>query len=148
MFHTRAFVSCYMLARPVLAWPLVDIIFPVLVLRQAKWPTSMTGTLCTRHPPYRDNLCTATPSVQRHLPRGNFKSPPPTPQETPIPQRAANRGSDPSWLNLAFLGRPDWTENRGAPKTPNSTTTDLTPHLRPSDNPSLRIQNSKDFSRP
>ena len=27
-----------------------------------------------------------------------------------------------------------WTENRGAPKTPNSTTTDLTPHLRPSDN--------------
>ena len=25
------------------------------------------------------------------------------------------------------------TENRGAPKTPNSTTTDLTPHLRPSD---------------
>ena len=65
-------------------------------------------------------------------------------------QRAANGGSDPSWLNLAFLGRPDfqskgpkihvfkgfwdrWTENRGAPKTPNSTTTDLTPHLRPSD---------------
>ena len=59
-------------------------------------------------------------------------------------QRAANGGSDPSWLNLAFLGRPDfqsrglqipifkgfwdlWTENRGAPKTPNSTTTDLTP---------------------
>ena len=48
----------------------------------------------------------------------------------------------------AFLGRPDfqsrgpqipifkgfgdlWTENRGAPKTPNPTTTDLTPHLRP-----------------
>ena len=26
-----------------------------------------------------------------------------------------------------------WTENRGAPKTPNSTTTDLTPHLRPSE---------------
>ena len=26
-----------------------------------------------------------------------------------------------------------WTENRGAPKTPNPTTTDLTPHLRPSD---------------
>ena len=26
-----------------------------------------------------------------------------------------------------------WAENRGAPKTPNSTTTDLTPHLRPSD---------------
>ena len=65
-------------------------------------------------------------------------------------QRAANGGSDPSWLNLAFVGRPDvqsrgpqipifkgfwdlWTENRGAPKTPNSTTTDLTPHLRPSD---------------
>ena len=24
-----------------------------------------------------------------------------------------------------------WTENRGAPKTPNSTMTDLTPHLRP-----------------
>ena len=24
-------------------------------------------------------------------------------------------------------------ENRGAPKTPNSTTTDLTPHLRPSE---------------
>ena len=65
-------------------------------------------------------------------------------------QRAANGGSDPSWLNLAFLGRPDfqsrgpqipifkgfgdlWTENRGAPKTPNSTTTDLTPHLRPSE---------------
>ena len=55
-----------------------------------------------------------------------------------------------------FLGRPDfqsrgpqipifkgfwdlWTENRGAPKTPNSTTTDLTPHLRPSDfNTNLR----------
>ena len=126
-------------------------------------------------------------------------------------QRAANGGSDPSWLSLAFLGRPDfqsrgpqipiflqgdlcreganrekltvkkiinnemfffspfmslinreklcvnreksvpkihhfftvsfspfrsswlWTENRGAPKTPNSTMTDLTPHLRPSD---------------
>ena len=63
-----------------------------------------------------------------------------------ITQRAANGGSDPSWLNLAFLGRPDfqsrglqihifkgfwdlWTENRGAPKTPNSTTTDLTPRL-------------------
>ena len=62
-----------------------------------------------------------------------------------------NGGSDTSWLNLAFLGRPDfpsgqrspntyfkgfwdtWTENRGAPKTPNSTTTDLTPHLRPSE---------------
>ena len=27
-----------------------------------------------------------------------------------------------------------WTENRGAPKTPNSATTDLTPHLRPSEN--------------
>ena len=26
-----------------------------------------------------------------------------------------------------------WTENRGAPKKPNSTTRDLTPHLRPSD---------------
>ena len=26
-----------------------------------------------------------------------------------------------------------WTVNRGSPKTPNSTTTDLTPHLRPSD---------------
>ena len=26
-----------------------------------------------------------------------------------------------------------WMENRGAPKTPNSTTTDLTPHLRPSE---------------
>ena len=26
-----------------------------------------------------------------------------------------------------------WTENRGAPKTPNSTTTDLAPHLRPKD---------------
>ena len=25
-----------------------------------------------------------------------------------------------------------WTENRGTPKTPNSTTTDLTPHFRPS----------------
>ena len=65
-------------------------------------------------------------------------------------QRAANGGSDPSWLNLAFLGRPNfpsrgtqilifkgfgglWTENRGAQKTPNPTTTDLTPHLRPSD---------------
>ena len=72
--------------------------------------------------------------------------------------RAANGGSDPSWLDLAFLGRPDfqsrgpqlpifkgpqipifkgfsdlWTENRGAPKTPSPTTTDLTPHLRPSE---------------
>ena len=27
-------------------------------------------------------------------------------------QRAANRGSDPSWLNLAFLGRPDF-QSRG-----------------------------------
>ena len=26
-----------------------------------------------------------------------------------------------------------WTENWGAPKTPNPTTTDVTPHLRPSD---------------
>ena len=26
-----------------------------------------------------------------------------------------------------------WTENRGDPRAPNSTTTDLTPHLRPSD---------------
>ena len=26
-----------------------------------------------------------------------------------------------------------WTENRGAPKTPNPTMTDLTPHLRPSE---------------
>ena len=26
-----------------------------------------------------------------------------------------------------------WTENRGAPKTPNSTTTDPTPHSRPSE---------------
>ena len=65
-------------------------------------------------------------------------------------QRAANGGSDPSWLNLAFSGRPDfqsrgpqipifkgfwdlWTEDRGAPKTPNSTMTDLTTHLRPSE---------------
>ena len=65
-------------------------------------------------------------------------------------QRAENGGLDPSWLNLAFLGRPDsqfrgpqnpskqifwdlWTENRGAPKTPNSTTTDPTPHSRPSE---------------
>ena len=71
--------------------------------------------------------------------------------ETPILyQRAENGGLDPSWLNLAFLGHPDsqsrgpkilvlkgfgdlWTENRGAPKTPNSTTTDPTPHSRPSD---------------
>ena len=30
-----------------------------------------------------------------------------------------------------------WTENRGAPKAPNSTTTDLTPHLRPS---ALRVE--------
>ena len=30
-------------------------------------------------------------------------------------QRAANGGSDPSWLNLAFLGRPDFP-SRG-PKT-------------------------------
>ena len=62
-------------------------------------------------------------------------------------QRAENGGLDPSWLNLAFLGRPDlqsrgpklqfldlWTENRGAPQTPNSTTTAPTPHSRPSDN--------------
>ena len=74
----------------------------------------------------------------------------PLPKKWLLSQRAANGGSDPSWLNLAFLGRPNfspevpkipifkgfwdlWTENRGAPKTPNSTTTDLTPHLRPSD---------------
>ena len=66
-----------------------------------------------------------------------------------ICQRAANGVFDPSWLDLAFLDRPDfqsrgpkipvfkgfwnlWTENRGAPKTPNPTTTDPTPHLRPS----------------
>ena len=59
-------------------------------------------------------------------------------------------GLDPSWLNLAFLGRPDfpsrgpkilvlkglgdlWTENQGAPRTPNPTTTGPTPHSRPSD---------------
>ena len=82
-------------------------------------------------------------------------------------QRAANGGSDPSWLNLAFLGRPDfpsrgpqipifkgfwglWTENRGAPKTPNSTTTDLTPHLRPSEDflsIELRKRKRKKISR-
>ena len=65
-------------------------------------------------------------------------------------QRAENGGLDPSWLYLAFLGRPRfsvqrsqdasfewfgdlWTENREAPKTPNPTTTDPTPHSRPSD---------------
>ena len=65
-------------------------------------------------------------------------------------QRAENGGLDPLWLDLAFLGRPDflskrsqsplkkvfldlWTENRGAPKTRNPTTTDPTPHSRPSD---------------
>ena len=74
-------------------------------------------------------------------------------------QRAANGGSDPSWLILAFLGRPTfqsrgpqipifkrfwdlWTENRGAPKTPKSTTTDLTPHLRPSENCSQNVAQS------
>ena len=62
-----------------------------------------------------------------------------------IYQRAENGGLDPSWLNFAFLGSPDfqsrgpkktyfkgfwglWTENRGAPKTRKSTTTDPTPH--------------------
>ena len=36
--------------------------------------------------------------------------------------------------NACFKGIWDlWTENRGAPKTPNSTTTDPTPHSRPSD---------------
>ena len=65
-------------------------------------------------------------------------------------QRAAKGGLDPSWLDLAFLGRPDFQfrgpqipifegfwdcvqKNRGAPKTANPTTTDPTPHLRPSD---------------
>ena len=60
-----------------------------------------------------------------------------------------NGGLDPSWMDLAFLGRPLfsaqrsqytcskgfwdlWTENRGAPKTPNPTTTDRTLHSRPS----------------
>ena len=71
-------------------------------------------------------------------------------------QRAANGGLDPSWLDLAFFGAPRffrpevpksfnnwflgdlWTENRGAPKTPNPTTTDPTPHLRPSELKPLR----------
>ena len=36
--------------------------------------------------------------------------------------------------NACFKGFGDhWTENRGAPKTPNSTTTDPTPHSRPSE---------------
>ena len=36
--------------------------------------------------------------------------------------------------NTYFKGFWDlWTENRGAPKTPNSTTTDPTPHSRPSE---------------
>ena len=35
---------------------------------------------------------------------------------------------------LCFKGFGDlWTENRGAPKTPNPTTTDPTPHSRPTD---------------
>ena len=57
---------------------------------------------------------------------------------------------DPSWFIFAFLGCPDFpsgepknpskqafgdlgTENRGAPKTRKSTTTDPTPHSRPSE---------------
>ena len=65
---------------------------------------------------------------------------------------AENRGLDPSWLDFAFFGRPDfqsrgpqntsfkgfsdwdlWTENRGTAKTRNSTTTDPTPHSQPSE---------------
>ena len=59
-----------------------------------------------------------------------------SPQKEPaFIQRAVNGGLDPSWLDLAFLGRPDFqsTENWGAPKTPNPTMTDPTPHSRPSD---------------
>ena len=37
-----------------------------------------------------------------------------------------------------------WTENRGAPKTPNSTTTDPTPHSRPSETPSVPPQGSQE----
>ena len=65
-------------------------------------------------------------------------------------QRAAKGGLDPSWLELAFWGRPGfqsrcpqilifkgfgdlWAENRGAPRMPNPTMTDPTPHLRLSD---------------
>ena len=38
-----------------------------------------------------------------------------------------------------------WTENRGAPKTPNSATTDLTPHVRPSDNVGIEILGIETF---
>ena len=59
-------------------------------------------------------------------------------------QRAENGGLDPPWLNLAFQSRGPqilvlkgfgdlWKERWGAPKTPNSTTTDPTPHSRPSE---------------
>ena len=74
-------------------------------------------------------------------------------------QRAENGG-----LDLAFLGGPDfqsrgpqipifkgfwdlWTQNRGAPKTPNPTTTDPTPHLRPSEMIVLETQQRGDVVR-
>ena len=65
-------------------------------------------------------------------------------------QSAETGGLDTSWLDIAFLGGPDfqprgpqtllfkgfwdlWTKSRGAPKTRKPTTTHPTPHFRPSD---------------
>ena len=82
-------------------------------------------------------------------------------------KRATNGGLDPSCLDLALLGRPDfqssgpqipifrrlrdlWTENRGAPKTPNPTTTDPTPHSRPSETKGrepLKVRDSRVIPR-
>ena len=48
-------------------------------------------------------------------------------------QKAENGVLDPSWLELAFCPKTLIKKNRGVPKTPNSTTTDPTPHSRPPD---------------
>ena len=46
-----------------------------------------------------------------------------------VPRFSVQRSPTPIFKEFSGF----WTENRGAPKTPNSTTTDLTPHLWPSD---------------
>ena len=86
------------------------------------------------------------------------------PSEPAKGQRAENGGLDPSWLILAIFGAPRfsiqrpqntyfkgfwglWTENRGAPKTPNSTTTDPNPHSRPCEKERRRRRAEKRLSK-
>ena len=51
------------------------------------------------------------------------------------PRFSVQRSETPIFKGFGDL----WTENRGAPKTPNSTATDLTPHLRPSDSQKKKL---------